>query len=63
MGKGEEIAPVTPHCCSSRLFRGRDDVAGQLQQRGGTARPVALVVVLGALGCSGSIPDSPLLGR
>ena len=43
------------------LRRGR--CSGVAAAAGGTTRPAALAVVLGALGCSGSIPGSPWLGR
>jgi hypothetical protein len=42
---------------------GGDDVGGQLRQRAGVVRPAELAVVFGLLGCFGSIPGSPRLGR
>ena len=38
-------------------------MGGQLRQRAGVVRPAELAVVFGFLGCFGSIPGSPRLGR
>ena len=63
MGKEVEIAPVASDSCSRWVCWGGECVAGQLRERAGTGGPAALAVFFSGLGCFGSIPGSPWLGR